>query len=357
MAVTNSRMPIFPKSQPVAVVYFRCLKTERTAPFKIKPACKNRVMNLFARHWFLIALATVVAVGFLSASPLAYLAEVAWLKWMIVASTMFLMAWPLELAQFRSRIVNPTAPLTAVAINTLLAPLILLPLAMLMPQDIGTSMVLVFAAPCTLASAAVWTARAGGDDSVAIMVTIITSCLCFLTTPAIIYCSIGQTTSPTVLTGMVWKLLICIVLPIGIAQVLRMQKGSADWATNNKTSVNKVAQCGILAVVFIGSISSALKISQTSTSGYAIMIVISVVLMLIVHVIVLALGLAIAKSIGLNRSEQIAVAYSGSQKTLMVALSVAASLGITVIPLVAYHSMQLFVDTLIADFWFKRDHH
>lgn len=312
-------------------------------------------MSFFARHWFLIALATVVTVGFLAASPLALLAHNAWLKWMIVAITMLLMAWPLELAQFRSRIVNPTAPLTATAFNTLLAPLLLWPLAMLMPDDIGASMVLVFAAPCTLASAAVWTARAGGDDSVAIMVTIITSCFCFLTTPAIIYCFIGQTISPTILTGMVWKLLICIVLPIGIAQTLRLQKASAVWATKNKGSVNKLAQCGILSVVFIGSIASALKISSTSTSGYSMMIVVSVVLMLVVHVVVLVAGAATAKSLGLSRGEQIAVAFAGSQKTLMVALSVAASLGVTIIPLVAYHSLQLFIDTLIADFWFKHD--
>jgi len=312
-------------------------------------------MKFFAKHWFLIALAIVVTVGFLAASALAPLAQNAWIKWLIVSVTMFLMAWPLELAQFRSRIVNPTAPLTATAINTLLAPLLLWPLAMLMPDDIAASMVLVFAAPCTLASAAVWTARAGGDDSVAIMVTIITSCFCFLTTPAIIYCFIGQTISPKILSGMVWKLLICIVLPIGIAQMVRLQKASAVWATENKRSVNKVAQCGILAVVFIGSISSALKISDVSTSGYFVMIVASVVMMLAVHAVVLVAGVAIAKSLGLNRGEQIAVAFSGSQKTLMVALSVAASLGVTIIPLVAYHSLQLFIDTLIADFWFKRD--
>ena len=311
-------------------------------------------MKFLARHWFLIALATVVTVGFLAASPLAPLAHNAWLKWMVVAITMLLMAWPLELAQFRSRVVNPTAPLTAAAINTLLAPLLLWPLAMLMPGDIGASMVLVFAAPCTLASAAVWTARAGGDDSVAIMVTIITSCLCFLTTPAILYCFIGQTVSPTILTGIVWKLLRCIVLPISIAQTLRLHKPSAAWATENKRSVNKVAQCGILSVVFIGSIASALKISDSSTSGYGAMIVVSVVLMLAVHAVVLIAGVAIAKSIGLNRGEPIAIAFSGSPKTLMVALSVAASLGVTIIPLVAYHSLQLFIDTLIADFWFKR---
>ncbi len=85
------------------------------------------------------------------------------------------------------------------------------------------------------------------------------------------------------------------------------------------------------------------------------MIMLSVVLMLVVHALVLVAGVAIAKSLGMNRSEQIAVAFSGSQKTLMVALSVAASLGVTIIPLVAYHSLQLFIDTLIADFWFKGD--
>ena len=312
-------------------------------------------MKFLARHWFLIALATVVTIGFLAAPALAPLAHNAWLKWLIVAITMFLMAWPLELAQFRSRLVNPKAPLTAVAINTLLAPLLLWPLAMLMPSDIGASMVLVFAAPCTLASAAVWTARAGGDDSVAIMVTIITSCFCFLTTPAIIYCFIGQTISPSILTGIIWKLLICIVLPIGIAQTMRIQKSSADWATENKRLVNKFAQCGILSVVFIGSIASALKINATSTSGYGVMIVISVLLMLIVHAVVLVTGVAISKSLSMDRGEQIAIAFSGSQKTLMVALSVAASLGVTIIPLVAYHSLQLFIDTLIADFWFKRE--
>ncbi len=315
----------------------------------------DRPMKFFARHWFLIALATVVTSGFLAAPALAPLANNAWLKWLIVAITMFLMAWPLELAQFRSRLLNPKAPLTAAAINTLLAPLFLWPLAMLMPDDIGASMVLVFAAPCTLASAAVWTARAGGDDSVAIMVTIITSCFCFLTTPAIIYCFIGQTISPTILTSMIWKLLICIVVPIGIAQTIRLQKSSAAWATVNKQLVNKVAQCGILSVVFIGSIASALKISDSSTSGYSVLIVISVAMMLAVHAVVLVTGVSIAKTIGLNRDEQIAVAFSGSQKTLMVALSVAASLGVTIIPLVAYHSLQLFIDTLIADFWFKRE--
>ena len=45
----------------------------------------------------------------------------------------------------------------------------------------------------------------------------------------------------------------------------------------------------------------------------------------------------------------IAVGISGSQKTLMVGLQVCLDLGITILPMVAFHVAQLLVDTLIAD--------
>ena len=303
----------------------------------------------------MLALVAVVSTGFLLATPLAVLAGQPWLKWVVVAVTMFFMAWPLELAQFKSRISNPTAPLVATFINVCVAPLLLWPFALLMPDEIAASMVLVFAAPCTLASAAVWTARAGGDDSVALMVTIITSCLCFLTTPATIYLFIGKAISSAILTGLIWKLLFCIVIPIALAQLARAPRNVGDWARQNKPLLNKIAQCGLLLIVLIGAVASALRINGSSANAYAVLIVVSVVVMLLVHVVVLVISVGVSRKIGLSRAEEIAVAFAGSQKTLMVALSVAASLGVTVIPLVAYHSFQLLIDTLIADFWFKAD--
>ena len=53
----------------------------------------------------------------------------------------------------------------------------------LLGMEIGAGMVATFAAPCTLVSAAVWPRRAGGDDRIAILVTLITNLFCFLTTP------------------------------------------------------------------------------------------------------------------------------------------------------------------------------
>ena len=48
-------------------------------------------------------------------------------------------------------------------------------------------------------------------------------------------------------------------------------------------------------------------------------------------------------------ADQIAMGFSGSQKTLMVGLGVAVSMGLNIIPIVAYHALQLIIDTMIAN--------
>ena len=61
------------------------------------------------------------------------------------------------------------------------------------------------------------------------------------------------------------------------------------------------------------------------------------------------MGIYAGRATGQNRENNIAIGFSGSQKTLMVGLSVAVSMGLNIIPIVAYHAMQLIIDTLIAD--------
>ena len=77
--------------------------------------------------------------------------------------------------------------------------------------------------------------------------------------------------------------------------------------------------------------------------------------MLLLHVLVLQLGKWLAKTLKMSHPEQIAVAISGSQKTLMVGLSIAVSLHITILPLLAFHSLQLVIDTVIAGRLVKAD--
>ncbi len=75
-----------------------------------------------------------------------------------------------------------------------------------------------------------------------------------------------------------------------------------------------------------------------------------------VHVTVLWLGLQASRALGIEWPDAIAVAFAGSQKTLMVGAYVALAIGpLAILPMVAYHAVQLFVDTLIADRWAKQD--
>jgi sodium/bile acid cotransporter 7 len=76
----------------------------------------------------------------------------------------------------------------------------------------------------------------------------------------------------------------------------------------------------------------------------------------VVHVSMLWTGLLLARFSRFSRADQIAVAFAGSQKTLMVGLLVAISLQVTILPMVVYHVSQLFIDTLIADRFRRQSH-
>ena len=69
----------------------------------------------------------------------------------------------------------------------------------------------------------------------------------------------------------------------------------------------------------------------------------------VIHILMFFVAIQLAKWFQLPRVDQIAVGFSGSQKTLMVGLSTSINLGVSIIPIIAYHSIQLIVDTLFAD--------
>jgi sodium/bile acid cotransporter 7 len=68
-----------------------------------------------------------------------------------------------------------------------------------------------------------------------------------------------------------------------------------------------------------------------------------------IHVAVLAAGMASARRLKMDRADQIAVGFAGSQKTLMVGLQICMDLGFNILPMVVFHISQLLIDTLIAD--------
>lgn len=307
--------------------------------------------RFFQQSWFLLVLITALILGYLLAEFCRPLAEMDWLKWIVVALTMFVMSLAISFASIKKAAGQFWAPIMAILLNTLLLPLIAWPLSFCLSAELGYGLIVAAAAPCTLASAAVWTRRAGGNDAVAILVTIVTNALCFVTTPLWVFMLIDESAEALKqvdFSSTIWKLLFLVVLPMGLGQMVRLAKPVADWANDRKRALGVVAQLGILFVVLIGSVATGLRM-QDSEPGNWWEIVGVVLITAGIHVVILLIGFGAARVSGFSRGEQIAVGFAGSQKTLMVGLSIAMELGVSIIPIVAFHSVQLIIDTLIAD--------
>ena len=311
-------------------------------------------MKSFLIHrWFLLSLAAVMAVGLFGSDVLLPVANCVPLRYGIVAVVLFLMALPLEARVMWRTIRRPAAPLLGVAMNSMAMPLLVWLFvtvlgAALLGGELSLGLLVVAATPCTLASAAVWTRRAGGNDAVSIMVTVITNASCFLVTPFWLLHMTGQEAEIDA-SAMITTLALVVVLPMTLAQLARLARAVGHWATRNQTPLGVLAQLGVLSTILIGSIQTGQRFGGGSASpglGQLLMLLVSIVG---IHVAILTAGMLLARLLKMERRDGIAVGLAGSQKTLMVGLQVCMELGFNIIPMVAYHISQLLIDTLIAD--------
>lgn len=309
-------------------------------------------MSLLKKYWFLVALVTLLVTGYFTSSTFAWLSELAWLKWSIVGVTMFLMAWPLSFDQIKSAIASPGPTSLATTLNLVAIPLLVWPFAWMAGPELGPGLLIAAATPSTLASAAVWTRRAQGNDGISIMVTIITNASCFLVLPLWIYVQTGDQVDSKALLATTYNLLFFVVIPIGLGQLARLRRPWAEWATQNKPRLSLVALIGLLSIVFLGAVKMGIRFSNATELTDALSfsnLGITWIVVLLVHVVVFWGGIWIAGQLGFRREDQIAVGFSGSQKTLMVGLSTAITLGFSMIPIVMYHTTQLIVDAYFAE--------
>ncbi|MCA9246809.1 MAG: bile acid:sodium symporter [Planctomycetales bacterium] len=309
------------------------------------------MIQFLQRQWFLVLLGLALAIGFGWSEQLADVATRAPRSW-IVAAVLFVMALPLELSSLLRTLTRPVPALLACGVNVVIVPLLGYSGAFLLPADLGAGLIIMAAIPCTLASAAVWTRRAGGNDSLAILVTVVTNLACFLVIPFWLQTLLGAS-AEIPFRGVVLRLLLLVVVPISLAQIFRLHRPLAHWATRNKPRLGVVAQMGILSMVAIGSVKAGNRLVAAENElalsildwGGMLAVVVAV------HLAALGLGHLLALLARTDRADRIAIGFAGSQKTLMVGLDLGLQYfgGLTILPMVAYHVCQLLADTLIAD--------
>lgn len=303
-----------------------------------------------AKQWFLIALACCFAIGYLLAKPLNPLMEMSTLRSCLVFVVMWGMGVTLKADTIRNSLLRPIPSLLATVINILIVPLLCLPAMWLLPENLFGGLFVAAIVPCTLASASVWTRKAGGDDSIAMMTTVVTNLACVVVVPVGIALVLSQQTQVDAVAQMK-KLALVVVVPLVLAQAMRWW-GLAAWADRKKPLISFLAQLGILVMVMFGAIASANHMNNAgddSTSWVAGVMLL--VLAASVHVGALVIGVLVSRFQGEPPENQIAVGIAGSQKTLMVGLQIAMDCGVSVIPMLMYHFSQLVIDTVIASRW------
>lgn len=330
----------------------------------------SSISGALRREWFLTSL-TVLIVGGLALGRLGYGPAVR--PWadlfdprITTAIVLFLMSVSLDSAALGRAVRSPGPVSLAVALGYGLLPALawLLSRGQMHP-DLALGLLIAASVPSTLASASVMTRRAGGNDAISLLATLVTNASCVVVTPAWLALTTGQSVEFDV-PAMIRSLLLAALLPTALGQVARLVPLVHQTADRRKPIISAIAQMFIEVIVFTASLRAGMAwrdlaiptetahaVAGASITPLALLIVAASAVGL--HLAIWWLSLWISRTLGIVREDAAAVGFSASQKTLPVGILVAtdpATFGTThpfaIFPMLIYHIGQLFLDSLLA---------
>lgn len=313
------------------------------------------------RRWFLAAITVVIAGGIIAGhqGPEEILIRVKQLirpSW-LTAIVLFLMSLSLNSEHLLTSVKKPAPLFLSLMTNIILLPLIawvLMPIQLTSDFQIG--LIIMASVPCTLCGASVWTRRAGGNDGISLMVTMITNGACFLTVPFWIL----MITSREIQfdhVEMVLKLFYAAMLPVILGQLLRWNSTIANYADQFTSKLGTVALLFVLLMVLLAAIQTGHGIKTTNTGISIAAVAVVWISCIVVHLAGFYISLFLGKTFRFHQRDRIACAIAGSQKTLPIAIFIAtdasmlgnAGIASAVFPMLMFHTSQFFIDTILAD--------
>ena len=314
------------------------------------------------RQWFLCALAVILLGGFLAGGglPRTFVEKVlhdvspSW----TTAVVLFLMAFSLDTGRLWDALRDPQAVIWGAVVNLGFTPLLAWPLAAVQSRpDFSLGLMFAAIAPCTLATASVFTRRAGGNDAISLLVTLLTNAACVVISPLWLN-AVLKSSEPLDLTGIIGQLLVCILLPTLLGLILQIPQTGRALAQHYRGVINIVAQCLVLLLVLLAALRGGMMLQAQASSPAFGSLAMMCLTCVVVHLASLGLAWSGARFLQMSRTDTIAVAFAGSQKTLPISLFMAtqpiilhADLPLVVFPLLAFHAGQLLLDAMLADRW------
>jgi sodium/bile acid cotransporter 7 len=309
------------------------------------------MMTFLVRRWFLLLLAAGLAAAWFCPQALR------WTRGLqprfVVGLALFLMAWGLPTRNLLRVLAHPWPALWAVLISYGALPALGWCAGWLLPDDFRVGLLIVTSVPCTLASAALWTRLAGGDEALALLVTLLTTATSWLFTSAWLALATGAAVALD-LPALMGDLFVILVLPVGLGQGARGVGVLARTAQRHQVGLGVLSRLLIFAIILKAAVDVGDRLREPARVLTLDALLLTAVLCVATHLAALASGFWSSKVLRFDRPSQIAVAFAGSQKTLPVGLFLfeayfQAAYPLAVVPLVFYHISQLVADTFIAD--------
>lgn len=210
--------------------------------------------------------------------------------------------------------------------------------------EFTTGLIVMSTVPVTLSSAIVITGVSGGNAVLALFMTIGLNLAGIFTVPFMLKLCLSSAEDIEISASkLLFKLMLLVFLPFIIGYGL---KKITKLATNTVLKYTP-STCVILTVYVACSISRKLLMDIPFLS-----LPVLVFAVLTVHLLLMGIMWLSAKVVNANSSEQQAMLFVGSQKTLPLAISVLSMLpveaGIPVILCLIFHFSQLLLDSFIA---------
>jgi sodium/bile acid cotransporter 7 len=178
--------------------------------------------------------------------------------------------------------------------------------------EYGVGIVVCTAVPCTLASAAIWTRLAGGNEATAIVVTVVSSNTAWLFTTSWLAFSLGAEVSLNAWLLMA-DLLFVLVGPLVIAQLLRTSTTVRRLAERGRSLLSVLARLLILMVILQAVTMIGLRLGENAWREELFPVLLSLVVAPGLHLAALVMACR-AHLLRFDRGQRIAVALPVARK-------------------------------------------
>lgn len=223
--------------------------------------------------------------------------------------------------------------------------------------ELGLGLFFLCALPSTVSSSIALTAAARGNVSAAVFNATLSGLLGVFLTPLWVGLVVGRTGHTLPLGPVVLGLVTWLLLPLVAGQAMRPLLGA--FATRHRARIGLVDRLTILVLVYTSFCDSV--VGGVWSNGF-MPLAVSVLTSSVLLGIMMLFVSAVSRGLAFPEEDRIAALFCGSKKSLATGVPMARlmfgahpGLGIILLPIMIYHSLQLVVGGVLAARYARRD--